>query len=46
MIKRGSDVIPNPDPVWEIRENDIVLILGTPEQLAAAAGLFEHGEVG
>lgn len=42
MIKRGSDVIPNPDPVWELRENDIVLILGTPEQLAAAASLFEH----
>jgi monovalent cation:H+ antiporter-2, CPA2 family len=44
MIKRGNGVIPNPDPVWEVRENDIVLILGTPEQLAAAAGLFEHGE--
>lgn len=43
MIKRGKEVIPNPDPVWEIRENDIVLILGTPEQLAAAAALFEHG---
>jgi len=42
MIKRGNDVIPNPDPVWEIRENDLVLILGTPEQLAAAASLFEH----
>jgi CPA2 family monovalent cation:H+ antiporter-2 len=46
MIKRGNDVIPNPDPVWEIQEADIVLILGTPEQLAAAAGLFEHGDVG
>jgi CPA2 family monovalent cation:H+ antiporter-2 len=43
MIKRGNEVIPNPDPVWEIREDDIVLILGTPEQLAAAAPLFEHG---
>ncbi|MEA5113618.1 MAG: cation:proton antiporter [Geobacteraceae bacterium] len=42
MIKRGSDVVPNPDPVWELQENDIVLILGTPEQLAAAASLFEH----
>jgi len=44
MIKRGDEVIPNPDPIWEIREDDIVLIIGTPEQLAAAAGLFEHGE--
>lgn len=42
MIKRGSEIVPNPDPVWELRENDIVLILGTPEQLAAAAPLFEH----
>lgn len=46
MIKRGDEVIPNPDPVWEIREDDIVLIIGTPEQLAAAAGLFAHGDVG
>jgi CPA2 family monovalent cation:H+ antiporter-2 len=46
MIKRGNEVIPNPDPVWELQQDDIVLILGTPEQLAAAAGLFEHGDVG
>ena len=43
MIKRGNEVIPNPDPVWELQDGDIVLLLGTPEQLAAAAGLFEHG---
>jgi CPA2 family monovalent cation:H+ antiporter-2 len=43
MIKRGESVVPNPDPVWELRDGDIVLLLGTPEQLAAAAGLFEHG---
>ncbi len=42
MIKRGAEIVPNPDPVWELRENDIVLIMGTPEQLAAAAPLFEH----
>ena len=43
MLKRGSDVIPNPDPIWEFHDGDIVLLLGTPEQLVAAAGLFEHG---
>lgn len=43
MIKRGDQVIPNPDPVWELRDGDMVLLLGTPEQLAAAAGMFEHG---
>jgi len=40
-IKRGEEVVPNPDPVWEMLEKDIVLLLGTPEQLAAAGKLFE-----
>jgi CPA2 family monovalent cation:H+ antiporter-2 len=40
-IKRGEEVIPNPDPVWELKEKDIVLLLGTPQQLAAAGRLFE-----
>jgi len=43
MIKRNDTVVPNPDPVCDLREGDVVLILGTSEQLAAAAGLFEHG---
>ena len=42
MIKRGNDVIPNPDPVWELHEGDVVLMMGTTDQLAAAASLFEH----
>ncbi len=41
VIKRGEEVVPNPDPVWELQENDLVLLLGTPEQLAAAGRLFE-----
>lgn len=40
-IKRGEEVCPNPDPVWELREGDVVLVLGTPEQLKVAARLFE-----
>ena len=40
-IKRGDELIPNPDPVWELRDGDIVLLLGTSDQLAAAAKLFE-----
>ena len=40
-IKRGDEVTANPDPVWEIREGDIVLLLGTPQQLSAAASLFD-----
>jgi CPA2 family monovalent cation:H+ antiporter-2 len=41
-IKRGEEVTPNPDPVWELKDKDIVLVLGTPQQLAAAARLFEQ----
>ncbi|HBG07275.1 MAG: sodium:proton exchanger [Geobacteraceae bacterium GWC2_58_44] len=40
-IKRGEEVIPNPDPVWVLEDKDIVLLLGTPEQLAAAGKLFD-----
>lgn len=41
LIKRGDDVVPNPDPVWELQLNDLVLLLGTPQQLAVAGRLFE-----
>jgi K+/H+ antiporter YhaU regulatory subunit KhtT len=34
-------VTANPDPVWEIRAGDIVLLLGTPQQLSVAATLFD-----
>jgi CPA2 family monovalent cation:H+ antiporter-2 len=39
-IKRGAEICPNPDPVWQLREGDLVLTLGTPEQLKMAARLF------
>ncbi|MSM38905.1 MAG: sodium:proton exchanger [Geobacter sp.] len=39
-IRRGDEVVPNPDPVWELQRDDLVLLLGTPEQLAAARRLF------
>jgi CPA2 family monovalent cation:H+ antiporter-2 len=39
-IKRGSEVCPNPDPVWQLHEGDLGLTLGTPEQLKVAARLF------
>ena len=42
VIKRGDEMVPNPDPVWELCEGDIVLLLGAPEQLAAAGKLFSH----
>jgi len=42
VIKRGNDVVPNPDPVWQLEKDDTLLLLGTPEQLAAATGLFNR----
>lgn len=41
VIKRGEEVVPNPDPVWELKADDLVLLLGSPEQLAMAGKLFE-----
>lgn len=39
-IKRGPEICPNPDPVWQLHEGDLVLTLGTPEQLKVTARLF------
>ncbi|MCL2760596.1 MAG: cation:proton antiporter [Desulfuromonadales bacterium] len=44
VIKRGDDVIPNPDPVWEFSAGDILLLLGSPKQLAVAGRFFEAGK--
>jgi len=41
VIKRGEEVISNPDPVWQLCAEDIVLLLGNPQQLAAASALFD-----
>ena len=40
VIKRADEVIPNPDPVWELKNDDLVLLLGEPAQLKAAGRLF------
>ncbi len=42
VIKRGEEVNSNPDPVWEFQAEDIVLVLGKPDQLVFAAHLFER----
>jgi len=41
VIKRGDEVRSNPDPVWQLRTDDIVLLLGDTQQLAAASTLFD-----
>jgi len=40
-IKRGDEVVSNPDSVWELRSEDIVLLLGNPQQLSVASKLFD-----
>jgi len=40
VIKRGVEVVPNPDPVWTFQCDDLVVLLGTSEQLAVAGRLF------
>lgn len=39
-IKRGEELVPNPDPIWELQDGDLVLLLGSPEQIAAASTLL------
>lgn len=40
VIKRGEEMVPNPDPMWDLKADDILLLLGAPEQLIAAGKLF------
>lgn len=40
-IKRGDEVFANPDPVWELRSDDVVVLLGKPQQLSVASTLFD-----
>lgn len=40
VIKRGEEVVPNPDPVWELQSGDVLLLLGSAAQLAVAGKLF------
>jgi len=40
VIKRGEEMVPNPDPFWELQNDDIILLLGSPAQLSAAGKLF------
>lgn len=40
-IKRGDEVVSNPDPVWELHAEDVVLLLGDSQQLSVATTLFD-----
>ena len=40
VIKRGEEMVPNPDPMWDLKAGDILLLLGASEQLIAAGKLF------
>lgn len=39
-IRRDSQVLPNPDGSTQLRLNDLLVMLGSPEKIAEVAGLF------
>ena len=43
-VRRGSEVIPNPNPNDRLQANDIVMLLGTTSQVHEAASLFKNVE--
>ncbi len=45
-IRRGSEMLYNPDPQMELSAGDILVSFGAPEQTAAVASLFAAGGVG
>ena len=44
-IKRGDEVVSNPDSAWELRSEDVVLLLGNPQQLSVASTLFDSANI-
>jgi CPA2 family monovalent cation:H+ antiporter-2 len=40
-IKRGEEVAANPDPLWKLQSDDVVVLLGNPQQLSVASTQFE-----
>ncbi len=42
-VKSGEEIRANPPPSWKLEKDQIVLLLGTPEQLSRAGPLFEPG---
>ncbi|HEC96916.1 MAG TPA: potassium transporter KefB, partial [Nitrospirae bacterium] len=39
-IRRNSQILSNPDGDSQIRAGDVLLVLGSPEKIAAVSGLF------
>jgi CPA2 family monovalent cation:H+ antiporter-2 len=44
-LRRGEDVVANPEPHLTLHAGDVLLLLGTPEQLRAALPLCEGTEI-
>ncbi|MGV8080526.1 MAG: cation:proton antiporter [Syntrophales bacterium] len=43
-IRRGNEMVYNPDPQMELFAGDILVVLGAPEQTAAVGWVFAAGE--
>ncbi len=39
-VKRGGEELPEPGPATQLEVADVVVILGAPDRLAAAASIF------
>ena len=43
-IRRGETILSNPGAETQLLRNDVVVVLGTPDRIAEAIGLFEGSE--
>jgi CPA2 family monovalent cation:H+ antiporter-2 len=43
-VRRGDRIIPNPDALTELQDQDIVVVLGTPEKILEAETLFRGAQ--
>jgi CPA2 family monovalent cation:H+ antiporter-2 len=43
-IRRDSQMLPNPEPDMQLMANDLLIVMGTPENLCKASSLFNNPE--
>jgi monovalent cation:H+ antiporter-2, CPA2 family len=44
-IRRNSQVQPNPEPDMQLLADDLLIVMGTPENLSNASWLFKNSEI-
>jgi CPA2 family monovalent cation:H+ antiporter-2 len=43
-IRRNSQVVPNPEPDMQLLANDLLIVMGTPEDISKSTRLFKNLE--